>query len=422
VRVALLTFGSRGDAQPFVVLADELRRRGHDPVLGVSPNLVDFAARAGIEAALVGVDVEEFVHSKQGQHLLASGNARAIVTRMNQLLADFSEESDAAMRKLCDGADLVVSGFLTEDAAVCVAEAYGIPYASLHLCPMRGTRAFLHPAMTPRQFPGPVNIAAGRLFDAMWWKGRRADTARLRADLGLAPTKKSTPQRLAEAGAPELQAYSRRLVPDVLDWGPRRPFTGFLTPGRDLRVRLGDLGVDADLEAWLGAGPPPVYFGFGSMPCLDPEATLAMIRSVVAARGLRAIVGAGWSRFAHDHDEQVRIVGMVDHDALLPRCRAAVHHGGAGTTAAALFAGIPAVVCSVFADQPWWASRLERLGIGAQVRFAEVDANSLGAALDRVLTPKPGDRARHLGRLLRADAPAAPVVVDRLEGLAGKGR
>lgn len=422
MRVALLTFGSRGDVQPFVVLADELRRRGHDPVLGVSPNLVEFATRAGFTAEPIGVDAQEFLDSAQGQRLLASGNVRAIVARMNELLAEFSEQADAATRKLCDGADLVVAGFLCEDAASCVAESLELPFASLHLCPMRPTRAFPHPAVTIRQFPSLANLATGRLFDAMWSRGRRADTVRLRAELGLPPTKTPTPARLAAANAPEIQAYSWRIAADVKDYGPRRPFAGYLTPSHDLRARLGDLGVGTELGEWLDAGPAPVYFGFGSMPCTDPEATLAMIRSVVSSRGLRAIVGAGWSKFAHAEDDRLRIVGMVDHDCLLPRCRAAVHHGGAGTTAAALHAGIPTVVCSVFADQPFWANRLVRLGIGAHLRFKDLDVTSLGAALDNVLQPTPTDRARHLGALLRTDPAAAPVVADLLEKHAASGR
>lgn len=141
-----------------------------------------------------------------------------------------------------------------------------------------------------------------------------------------------------------------------------------------------------------------------------------MIGRVADRCRVRAVVGAGWSRFELDaSDDRVKVIGAVDHDALLLRCRVAVHHGGAGTTAASVIAGVPAVVCSVLADQPFWGRRLERLGVGRHLRFADVDADSLEAALRPTLNSGYAARARALAEVVNGDPAAAVVGADRLE-------
>lgn len=357
-----------------------------------------------------------YFESDQGRRLLASGNVRQIVKRLSQLHNDHAAEVDAQIRKLTEQADLVVANMLCEDSASCVAEASRIPLAALHCFPWRRTRGYAAPGVTARLLPPPLALASWSLVERLWWQGRRATTNRLRAELGLAPANRSTPARMADSGALAIQAYHPALVPRALDWGPTTPVLGFLTPSTQLRARLGDVGVDGDLRAWLEAGEPPVYFGFGSMPVVDPAATLEMIRTVAERCGIRAVIGAGWSRLAATtRSEQLRVVGAVDHDVLLPQCRAAVHHGGAGTTAAALLAGIPAVVCSVIGDQPFWGARLMELGIGTHLRFRDITADSLTSALQRVLDPACAARARQHGQNLRTDTGAAARTAEHLE-------
>lgn len=415
MRVAMISIGSRGDAQPFVVLADELVRRGHQVVLGLSPNLVDFAARAGLEAKPVGPDILAFLESDQGQRFLAAGNGRQVVDRMMQFLHENAPIVDSQIRELCEPADAIVANALCEDAAVCVAEASAVPFAAVHPFPWRRTGAVAVPVMTNKSLPSAFNLATWWLVERMWWRSRRSDVNRLRIELGLPVTTRSTPARMAATGALAIQAYHRAVVPP-LGYGPATPVVGFLTPTADLRSRFGDTGVDADLSLWLDAGEAPVYFGFGSMPVLDPAATLETICAVAGRCRVRAIVGAGWSRFDVDAaDDRVKVVGAVDHDALLPRCRVAVHHGGAGTTAAAVIAGIPAVVCSVLADQPFWGARLQRLGVGTHLRFADLDAKALEAALHPALSQDYACRARALAETVNADPRAATVAADELE-------
>ena len=422
MRIALVTSGTRGDAQPMVVLARELERRGHDTVLGVSPNLVGFCGRAGLSALPLGIDTQAFMESPEGTAWLASGNAGAFMKAMAAAAKPQIDQTNAEVLAVAREADVLVAGLLTEDIVLSAAEAARVPLVTLHSAPVRRTSAYASPLVTTRALPGPLNRATGALFEHLWWNGARAEAAAMRTVVGLPADRRRTVRKLAAAGATELQVYSPSLVPGLeRDYGPHRPLVGFLTPDSDLRDSLGETGVEPGLDAWLAAGDPPVYFGFGSMPVTEPGAALAMISRVTEVLGVRALVSAGWGRLGVEAAEpgavgpHVRGAGALDHEAVLPRCRAAVHHGGAGTTAAAVAAGVPSVVCSVFADQPFWGTRLERLGAGAHLRFAALDEPSLIAALRRALAPAVVTRAADLGRQLRAEPTAAVLAADLVE-------
>ena len=150
------------------------------------------------------------------------------------------------------------------------------------------------------------------------------------------------PRRITERGSLEIQAYDEVCFPGLAaewaKWDGQRPFVGALTM---------ELPTDADDEvaSWIAAGTPPICFGFGSMPVESPADTLAMIGAACAQLGERALVCAGWSDFSHvPHFEHVKVVGAMNYAAIFPACRAVVHHGGAGTTAAGLRAGVPTLI------------------------------------------------------------------------------
>ncbi len=422
MRIALLTLGSRGDVQPLVVLADELARRGHDIALAVPPNLVELANRAGFDECYpLGPDSQAFVETEQGQKWLASGNVRKFLKAMGEAGHDMAPEADRQLLRVAEGADLIVCGVLGEDHALCVSEAWNIPLVSMHLVPIRPNRQYPNFLVTPHNLRwGAVNHLSGVAVEKTLWRILRSDTNELRAQLGLEPANTPTPERMAQRGTLELQCYSRHLMP-TLDLGADRPFTGFLTPDDELRRRWGEHGVDPELDRWLDADAPPIYFGFGSMPVLDPQATFSMIERVSERLGQRALVSAGWSRMrASDAmTKDVFMTGALDHGAVLPRCRAAVHHGGAGTTAAVTLAGLPSLVCSVFADQPFYGERLTDLGIGAHCRFKKLDEERLHAGVAHLLDDEVARRAAAVGAQLRTEGRAVERAADLIDQKVG---
>ena len=411
--------GSRGDAQPLVVVGEQLRRRGHQVVLGVSPNLVPFGEKVGLPTFPVGPDSQQFLESPSGQRWLAAGDAVALTQALGRIVHENAALLDADTLRVCDGADLIIAGSLAEHRAACVAEAHRIPLVCLHYAPMRPTAAYPNMLITTEPLPRRRSLATHSLFQRMYWRIMAQDINTFRSTLGLAPVTTPTAIRLAAAGTLELQAYHRTLVPDLTDYPAHRPIIGFLAPDRMLRQRLGELDVDPELDAWLTDGDPPVFVGFGSMPIIDPAATMDMITTVAHRIGTRVLIGAGWSRFGQVQvpGDRVRVAtGVLNYDRVLPRCQVAVHHGGSGTVAAGVAAGIPTFVCSLVADNPFWGARVKELGIGVHQRFASLTQNSLEAGLRCCLQPEVITGARAVGDIVRADTGAADRAADLVEG------
>ena len=416
MQISMLTCGTRGDTQPLMAVGAELRRRGHDIRLAVSPNTMAPARTCGFETLPFGPDSQALMESENGQRWLASGDVKTFVKELAAASRASFETSRREAEVACEGADLVVAGLLAEDYADAFAELHGVPLVTLHHAPVRRTRSYPHPLVSTARLPGPLNALTGALFDRVWWAGSKEEVETIRADAGLPPARKPLAARRARTGALELQAYDDALVPG-LEWGPRRPLVGFLNLDDEMRGELGESGLDPRLAAWIVAGEPPVFFGFGSMPVRDPAAAVAMITGVARALGVRALVSAGWGRLSalDPDDPDVAVVGNVDHVAVLPRCLAAVHHGGAGTTATSLGAGVPTVVCSVFADQPFWGARVERLGLGAHLRFADLDAAALEAGLRTALDDTVRRRVTEVATRLRGPREAAVRAADEIE-------
>jgi vancomycin aglycone glucosyltransferase len=160
--------------------------------------------------------------------------------------------------------------------------------------------------------------------------------------------------------------------------------------------------LSAELEAFLEAGEPPIYLGFGSIRA--PQDLSQNIIRAARALGRRAIVSRGWADLAPpDKEPDCLSIGEVNQQALFKRVAAVVHHGGAGTTTAAAQAGAPQLVISQHYDQFYWAQRIAHLGIGRAHPPEVPTTNSLAAALSHVLQPDVTARARFIAGAVRTN-------------------
>jgi sterol 3beta-glucosyltransferase len=421
MKIALFVHGTRGDVQPFTVLALALMERGHEVTLAAPPNLTDFVRKCGVRAEKIAVDSQAFLESEEGRKWLASGNVSAFMKRMSAVIGEHRDELIEDYQRAGAGADLIVAGLLCEDFASVVADRQGVPIAAVHFTPVRPTGDFPAPLVTTRPLPlRALNHVTHALFDRVWWDGQREHNNVFRQRVGLPTVKRSTPRRMAEKGSYTIHAFSPRLVPQPREWGPSMPIVGVIQLPSEVREKLGETGPALELADWMRAGKPPIYFGLGSMPILDPAEMVRTVSAVSRKIGERAIICAGWSRLDgfRELPDHVRIVGAIDHGQLFPLCSAAVHHGGSGTTFSASAAGLPSVVCSVFADQPFWGARLERLGVGVHLPFKNLDPARLEHALRRVADPTVKSAAARLGADLRAEPDATPHIASLLEQLA----
>jgi UDP:flavonoid glycosyltransferase YjiC (YdhE family) len=417
MKFAVSIHGTRGDVEPCAAVGLELQRRGHDVHMAVPPNLVDFVESAGLAATIgYGPDSQKQLQGdvferpdaltaagpadwvRLGNPLIALRKARAAATR------GWTEMSDALL-SLADGADLMVTGTAYQEIAANVAEFRGLPLAEVHYFPVRANTQVL-----PVRLPSRVVEAAYAMGESLHWRLLKPAESEQRRTLGLPAATKRPVARIVAAGSLEIQAYDKAFFPGLADeWGDRRPLVGSLT------LQL-PTEADGEVASWIAAGTPPIYFGFGSMPIDSPAETVRLISDVCGELGERALICAGFSEFDDtDTAEHVKVVASVNHAAVFPSCRAVVHHGGAGTTAAGIRAGVPTLVLWVAAEQPLWGKQIERLGIGTSRRFSASTRYSLVEDLRIVLAPQTAQRSRLLATQMTPASGSVTAAADLLE-------
>jgi sterol 3beta-glucosyltransferase len=205
---------------------------------------------------------------------------------------------------------------------------------------------------------------------------------------------------------PTVYGFSRSVIPKPADWR-NTEIVG------DWFLAASDWTPPADLVAFLQDGSPPVYIGFGSMGIRNPEATADLVLQAISRTGQRAILQAGWGGLSKaDVPDNVLMVNAVPHSWLFPRMAAVVHHGGAGTTAAGLRAGVPSIVIPFFGDQPFWGQKIADLGVGtAPIPRKQLTVERLAQAIDRAVTdPVIRQRAADLGAKIQAEDGIGRVV------------
>ncbi|WP_322861307.1 glycosyltransferase [Mycobacterium europaeum] len=415
-KFVLAGYGTRGDIEPLAAVGRELLRRGHAVAMAVPPELVGFAESAGLAAVPYGPELhdfldEEFLRNMWAEFFRNIWTLRSPIRLMRKvwepLIRHWAEVS-TTLTSVAAGADLLCTGLNFEQAAANVAEFYGIPLATLHHFPMRANGQ-----LVPR-VPAPLFRSSMRTVEWLFWRSTKRVENEQRRELGLPAATKPSPRRIAERGSLEIQAYDEVCFPGLAaewakKWGDRRPFVGALT------MQL-TTNADEDVASWIAGGSPPICFGSGSIPLESPSATVEMISSACAALGERALLCFGGTDFSGvPHSDHVKLVGVVNYASVFPTCRAVVHHGGSGTTAASLRAGVPTLILWSSADQPYWGNQVKRLKVGTARRFSETTEGSLVADLREILSPEYAARARELAGRMTTPAESVAKATDLLE-------
>jgi UDP:flavonoid glycosyltransferase YjiC (YdhE family) len=416
MKFVLANWGTRGEVEPYVTVGRELVHRGHDVHMAVAPEMVDFVESAGPAAVPYGPDLKVILDPHRDFWMHFFGHPWRI-QELGRMWAEVSEpltrcraEVSRTLMSLAEGADLLLTGMNYEDTAANVAERCGIPLATLHIFPWRANGQLL-PFL-----PSPLGRAAMTTFEWLSWRGPKKVEDTQRLELGLPEATKPWTRRIAERGSLEIQAYDEVCYPGLAaewaKWDGQRPFVGALTM---------ELPTDTDEEvaSWIAAGTPPICFGFGSVGVESATDTLAMISSVCAQLGERALICAAGTDFSKiPHSEHVKVVGVMNYAAALPACRAFVHHGGAGTTNAGLRAGLPTLVLWTLPDQAAWGARIKRLKVGTGRRFSATTRESLIADLRTVLAPQCLTQARKLASQMTKPAESVATAADLVESFA----
>jgi sterol 3beta-glucosyltransferase len=407
MRILICTLGTRGDVQTFLALAIGLRNVGHDVTLSSDVSFSAMSAEYGVPYAPLDDSLNRLINSAQGKDALKGKGRLKLMREVGPMLRKLMDMTWAVAQ---DARPELLLFHSKQLAGQHVAEKLGIPaWITMALPTHSPTRAFVNPTFGGGDYGGFIN----RLTHTLLLKGATAPYSKTvnafrREALGLGPFDGDA-LRLHGAPLPRHYGYSEHVLPRPADWDEHTVVSGygFLPAPADWRP-------SRELLAFLDAGAPPVYIGFGSMAFNDAERTTRIVLDAVESSGKRAIIASGWGGLSSEIHTDARIFALdaAPHDWLFPRCAAVIHHGGAGTTAAGLRAGKPTVICPFFGNQPFWGKRVHALGGGP----APIPQKSLSnAALATAITQACDDtrlraNAEALGRAINAEDGVARAI------------
>ncbi len=399
MRVVFFVVGTQGDALPAAALGVALRAAGHEMVVATSHDHRALVERHGLAWSDLSPSYADEIARAEG-----GLDGRAGIALLRARMREASSGWAGQVRRASEGAGLLIGAGLAMGAVAAAAgEAMRIPSVGAGVMPLTPTRAYPPPVPPPRALPGPLNAGLARVVRALVWQACfAAPVARLRRDLGL-------PGQSRVASPRMLYSFSPHLLPPPPDW----PRTQVAVTGAWRLPPSGAAPTEA-LRAFVESADKPLAIGFGSMRVGPDEcaALSATVADAVRRSGRRAVVIRGWGALTLDTGLDglpILVVDEAPFDWLLPRVAALVHHGGAGTVAAAARAGVPQVVVPFVADQFFWAWRLHRLGVAPRALARKtITGASLEAAIEAAIAMS--GRAASLGADMQGEDGAGAAI------------
>ena len=404
MRVTITTGGSRGEVQPYIALGLGLEAAGHEVRIATQAHYEGFVRGSGLGFHSITGDPHQLVSA-----LLEVGtNPIGFARRFRRILEPLIEQNLQEYLAACRDAEAVVYtpvGFL----GYYVAGALGVPRLGGALYPLFSRTRYFPSSIVPfgklrprKAFSGPYNYLTYLFSEQLFWQSFRAPASRAIKDHLVLPTAFWGPfGEMRRRQEPILYGWSPSILPQPPDWGEWLHTTGYW-----FLERRGEWRAPQELTDFLDSGPPPIFVGFGSMNNIDPKRLTDIVLRALELTGQRGIVATGWGGMGGaDLPDTVFKVEDVPHDWLFERVKAAIHHGGAGTTSASLRAGIPTIVVPFFADQPFWGWRVAESGVGPEpISHRSLRVEQLANAIRRATSDRDMQaRAGAMGRRIRGE-------------------
>jgi len=396
MRITMIAIGSTGDVRPYILLGRELKQRGHDIAICAFSVFEKSVLEEGMRFKPLPGDAKRFMGT-----LMTGSNGVMFLKQCMDALKELMEPMLAALEDACEDAEAIIGNYLGE-VFQSLAEVRRIPYIQTQYYPM-DKNPVAPIASAPGQRAGKawnlVSYPLGHLLVSVLERYYLTDWREKR---GMSPRKLTTAPRYELNGhtIPVLYAMSPLVMPRPATWGENIHMTGFWMGKLESHYE-----PTPELTAFLEAGEPPVYIGFGSMVSEEMGDTLDTVLEAISRSGVRAILSTGWGGAKVPERDDVFVAEYVPHDWLFQRVSAVVHHGGAGTTAAGILAEKPSLIIPFGGDQPFWATRVQTLGLGPKpIPRDKLNVYRLTRALvDLTTTKKYRVAARELGQRLRME-------------------
>jgi sterol 3beta-glucosyltransferase len=419
MNICIMIVGTRGDVQPFIGIAKLLQSHGHRVRLATHAVYREFVMENGIEYYPLGGNPKELsaYMVKTGGHLIPlklehirndiPRNMKMIEEILHSTWPAVSAADPDARGKGKPGDPFAANAIISNPVTyghIHVAEKLGIPLHIMFPQPWVPTTAFPHP-LSNMPYDGKAkkkNYLSYKLVDLLMWQGTESMVNEFRTEkLGLRKIRKGDGGRdmLLDLRIPHAFMWSPHLVPKPADWGSIYDVIGTVT----LKGTASTYNPTPELEAFLGNDEGPIFVGFGSMVIADPVKMTSMIIKAAERAGTRVLIQSSWTNMAGDMEvpKHVFFLGNCPHDWLMPRVRAVVHHGGAGTTAAGLMAGKPTFIVPFFGDQPFWGRAVLDIGVGVEpCPIHSLTEDILFDRFQKLISPQIAKNAQELGQVM----------------------
>lgn len=362
MKITIFAAGSRGDIQPCVMLGSALQEEGFDLLMAAPENFGQFIRQEHLPFHPLRGDIQQIMASETGRKFMEKGSANPLRTlrAMRTMLAPVAFQMAEDLFEACRDADALISLAVFAPLAKTIAEIRRIPLILVEPTPLLPSRDFPSPGWpVQKNLGGLHNYLSGLAMLQMIWQWYSPSLNSYRQQFGLKPYTPTSFHHILSS-TPLLGAYSPSVIPHPRHWPTSASITGYWLPDAHTNWQ-----PTPELQTFLDAGDPPVYVGFGSMSGKHPEQLASIVLDALAKSGQRGILLTGWGGLRTDWiPDNVFVFDSAPHSWLFPRMAAVVHHGGAGTTAEGLRAGVPAVIIPFAFDQHFWGERIKAMGVG----------------------------------------------------------
>lgn len=420
MKITILTVGSRGDNEPYAALGQGLIKSGHDVRIATHDSFKDLVTGIGAEHFPLEGNPREVLEGEAGRKWLDTGKRMNPIVFMKRMMDAATSVMPGLLDdaiEACRDADLILTHGLTGLAAASIGEKFNIKVLPAYLQHVHPTKFYPSSMAAPAPKLGPLyNKLTYFLSTQGYWRMMRPHINRWRTkSLGLAPYSLMGPfTKEVDHQYRFLYAFSPTVVPKPPDWGDNIFITGYW-----FLNSVSEWQPPIELMKFLDSGEPPVFIGFSSMTNRDPETVTRIVVEALKKAGQRGIIASGWGGLGDiELPDTIYKIEAAPFDWLFPRMAAVVHHGGAGTTATGLRAGVPSVVIPFFADQFFWGWRVSELGAGpkaiarGKLSSENLSANIIEAVNDKAMK----SRASKIGKRIRAEdgVSNAVEIIDRI--------
>jgi sterol 3beta-glucosyltransferase len=403
MRITIFTAGSQGDVQPCIMLGTGLQQAGFHVVLAAPQNFADLIREHGLCFHPLRGDVQQIMSGETGRKFMESAGTNPVssMLAMRKMIGPVAIQMAEDALEACRDADVLISLAVFAPFGKSIAEIRNIPLINIEPTPLLPTGAFAAAGWPVQKNLGRfLNHLSGSAMLQMIWQWYGPYVNEFRERFGMGPLQSTAFHQILRS-TPLLGAYSPKVIRHPADWSDKVHITGYCFQNDPLEWH-----PPAELQAFLNRGAPPIYVGFGSMGGRNPEDFTAIVLRALEKSGQRGLLLTGWGGMSiMQVPDNVFVLNSAPHNWLFPRMAAVVHHGGAGTTAEGLRAGVPTVIVPFIVDQSFWGNRVKDLCVGPEpIPAKKLTADKLASAIHTATTDsKIKERASALGAAIRAE-------------------